>query len=130
PWNKFAQTASEAKLIAREDLKEPALADLLRLDDGAFRAFFSGSPVKRIGRDRFVRNVLIAAGNSEDKSLIPQIRSLLADASPQVRGAAIGALSRLAGRTQLALLMRDHDETDPQVLDEIAVALPAESTPH
>ena len=69
PWNKFAQAASEAKLKAREDLREPMLADLLTLDDAAFRTLFSGSPVKRIGRDRFLRNVLIAAGNSGDPSL-------------------------------------------------------------
>ena len=66
PWNKFARQASEAKLAARDDLREPRLAELLALDDAAFRAFFSGSPVKRIGRDRFLRNVLIAAGNSGD----------------------------------------------------------------
>jgi epoxyqueuosine reductase len=95
PWNKFASAASEAKLAAREDLREPALADLLRLDDAAFRAFFAGSPVKRIGRDRFVRNVLIAAGNSADAALKPVVRRLLDDASPLVRGAAIWALSRL-----------------------------------
>jgi len=95
PWNKFARAASEAKLAAREDLREPALADLLRLEDAAFRAFFAGSPVKRIGRDRFIRNVLIAAGNSADAALKPVVRGLLDDASPLVRGAAIWALSRL-----------------------------------
>ena len=71
PWNKFARTASEAKLAARDDLREPKLAELLALDDAAFRALFSGSPVKRIGRDRFLRNVLIAAGNSGDPSWLP-----------------------------------------------------------
>lgn len=95
PWNKFAQIASEAKLAAREDLREPKLSELLRLDDAAFRAFFSGSPVKRIGRDRFIRNVLIAAGNSTDPSLAGQVAGLLSDASPLVRGAAVWALSRL-----------------------------------
>src|SRR5690606_29076174 len=75
PWNKFANAASEAKLVAREDLKEPRLADLLRLDDPAFRALFSGSPVKRIGRDRFIRNVLVAAGNSGEAALIPQVQA-------------------------------------------------------
>ncbi len=74
PWNKFARAASEAKLSARDDLREPALADLLALDDAAFRALFSGSPVKRIGRDRFLRNVLIAAGNSGDRALIGAVR--------------------------------------------------------
>src|SRR5690606_8244280 len=89
PWNKFAKDASEAKLVAREDLKEPALSDLLALDDTSFRALFSGSPVKRIGRDRFIRNVLVAAGNSDEAALVPQVRSLLADPSPLVRGAAV-----------------------------------------
>src|SRR4051794_40152163 len=69
PWNKFAQSASEAKLVARDELRSPPLGDLLALDDGGFRALFAGSPVKRIGRDRFLRNVLIAAGNSGDPSL-------------------------------------------------------------
>ncbi|WP_245235579.1 tRNA epoxyqueuosine(34) reductase QueG [Mesorhizobium erdmanii] len=95
PWNKFARAASEAKLAARDDLREPALADLLRLDDAAFRALFSGSPIKRIGRDRFVRNVLIAAGNSGEPALAETVRALLGDASPLVRGAAIWALARL-----------------------------------
>ncbi|TJW09135.1 MAG: tRNA epoxyqueuosine(34) reductase QueG [Mesorhizobium sp.] len=102
PWNKFARAASEAKLVARDDLREPLLADLLRLDDAAFRSFFSGSPVKRIGRDRFVRNVLIAAGNSGDPSLAGTLRGLLGDASPLVRGAAVWALSRLVPRTEFA----------------------------
>jgi epoxyqueuosine reductase len=95
PWNKFAQMASEAKLAAREDLREPKLSDLLELDDAAFRTFFSGSPVKRIGRDRFIRNVLIAAGNCADPALAGQVTGLLSDASPLVRGAAVWALSRL-----------------------------------
>jgi epoxyqueuosine reductase len=95
PWNKFAASSSEMKLKAREDLKEPPIAFLLTLDDPTFRTFFSGSPVKRIGRDRFVRNVLIAAGNSGDASLIPQCRLLAEDASPVVRGMAIWALRRL-----------------------------------
>lgn len=95
PWNKFARVASEAKLAARDDLREPPLGQLLELDDAAFRAFFSGSPIKRIGRDRFIRNVLIAAGNSGEAALAGRVRNLLADASPLVRGAAIWALARL-----------------------------------
>ncbi|WP_192179449.1 tRNA epoxyqueuosine(34) reductase QueG [Mesorhizobium amorphae] len=102
PWNKFARAASEAKLVARADLREPPLADLLLLDDAAFRSFFTGSPIKRIGRDRFVRNVLIAAGNSGDDSLAGAVRDLLGDASPLVRGAAIWALSRLVPETEFA----------------------------
>ncbi len=95
PWNKFAVAASEMKLVAREELKAPAIADLLTLDDPGFRAHFSGSPVKRIGRDRFVRNVLIAAGNSGDRGLIETCTRLADDTAPVVRGMAAWALSRL-----------------------------------
>ena len=95
PWNKFAATASEAKLIAREDLKKPALADLLQLDDAAFRALFSGSPVKRIGRDRFIRNCLIAAGNSGDATLLPIVEGLRIDPHPDVAEAADWAMMEL-----------------------------------
>lgn len=102
PWNKFARAASEAKLAARDDLREPPLGQLLELDDAAFRAFFSGSPIKRIGRDRFVRNVLIAAGNSGDAALADPVRALLDDPSPLVRGAAIWALARLVPDAEYA----------------------------
>jgi len=95
PWNKFAALASEMKLVARDDLKAPRIADLLTLDDPTFRTHFSGSPVKRIGRDRFVRNVLIAAGNSGDRSLIDPCIRLADDTAPVVRGMAAWALSRL-----------------------------------
>ncbi|MGQ7792114.1 tRNA epoxyqueuosine(34) reductase QueG [Faunimonas sp. B44] len=96
PWNKFAAAASEAKLKARVDLEAPRLADLVRLDDAGFRQFFSGSPVKRIGRDRFIRNVLIAIGNSEREHFLPDVLRRLDDASPLVRGAAVWALERIA----------------------------------
>ncbi|MCG7506415.1 tRNA epoxyqueuosine(34) reductase QueG [Mesorhizobium retamae] len=125
PWNKFARAASEAKLVARADLREPALADLLKLDDAGFRALFSGSPVKRIGRDRFIRNVLIATGNSGDQGLVPAVRDLLDDASPLVRGAAVWALSRLtAGDTvhELAAAALS-EEDDIGVRDEWHLAL-------
>jgi epoxyqueuosine reductase len=95
PWNKFAQVGREAKLSARAELREPALAELVRLDDTAFRALFAKSPIKRIGRDRFVRNVLIAIGNSGDAALAVEAERLLVDASPLVRGAAVWALSQL-----------------------------------
>ncbi|MCP8897223.1 tRNA epoxyqueuosine(34) reductase QueG [Shinella daejeonensis] len=95
PWNKFAATASEMKLAAREDLKAPQIADLLTLDDPGFRTFFSGSPVKRIGRNRFVRNLLIAAGNSGDRTLIAPCRALADDPAPEVRAMVAWALSRL-----------------------------------
>ncbi|RWE29549.1 MAG: tRNA epoxyqueuosine(34) reductase QueG [Mesorhizobium sp.] len=126
PWNKFANAASEAKLAARDDLREPALADLLALDDAAFRAFFSGSPIKRIGRDRFVRNVLIAAGNSGEVALAAIVRGLLGDASPLVRGAAIWALARLVPETEYAERAANGLETedDAMVRDEWRLAWP------
>jgi epoxyqueuosine reductase len=96
PWNKFAQATREAKLAARDDLIAPPLAELAALDDAGFRAKFSGSPVKRIGRDRFVRNVLTAIGNSGDASLRPSAAGLAADPSPMVREAAEWALAELA----------------------------------
>lgn len=96
PWNKFALAASEMRLKAREDLVAPALAMLLGLDDAHFRTLFSGSPVKRIGRDRFLRNCLIAAGNSGDASLLAAIRALLSDPAPIVRAMAAWAHGRLA----------------------------------
>ncbi len=95
PWNKFAEAAQEARLTARAALVSPRLADLAALDDTAFRALFSKSPIKRIGRDRFVRNVLYAIGNSGDDALIESAEALLDDRSPLVRGAAVWALSRL-----------------------------------
>jgi epoxyqueuosine reductase len=98
PWNKFAVLSREAKLKARDDLVAPQLAELARLDDAGFRARFSGSPVKRTGRDRFVRNVLIAIGNSADPALAAEARRLLADPSPLVRAMAVWALSRLSSR--------------------------------
>ncbi|MEH7879364.1 tRNA epoxyqueuosine(34) reductase QueG [Rhizobium laguerreae] len=123
PWNKFASSASEMKLQAREDLKEPSIAFLLTLDDAAFRAFFSGSPVKRIGRDRFVRNVLIAAGNSGDKVLIGPCRLLSDDPSPVVRGMAVWALSRLMEAGEFAAFAAQRaDERDDDVLNEWRLA--------
>ncbi len=126
PWNKFARLASEAKLQARDELRAPGLADLLTLDDAAFRAHFSGSPIKRIGRDRFVRNVLIAAGNSSDRRLLPLIEELLRDQSPLVRGAAVWALSQLAGDERIATLAAAQEgESDAEVEKEWRLALSA-----
>lgn len=129
PWNKFARAASEAKLAARDELREPPLGELLQLDDTAFRTFFSGSPIKRIGRDRFVRNVLVAAGNSGDVSLAGPVRDLLGDASPLVRGAAIWALSRLvpAAEFNRQAAIYSKTETDTTVQDEWLSALPIEA---
>jgi epoxyqueuosine reductase len=96
PWNKFAQSAAANKaLLPRAELVAPRIADLLTLDDAAFRALFSGSPIKRTGRDRFVRNVAIAAGNSGDTGLVEPVAVLLDDDSALVRGAAVWALSKL-----------------------------------
>jgi epoxyqueuosine reductase len=95
PWNKFAAEAREAKLQARDDLKRPDLAFLARLDDAAFRKHFSGSPIKRIGRNRFLRNVLIAIGNSSDAALIEVARPHLDDPDPVVRDAAEWALDQI-----------------------------------
>jgi epoxyqueuosine reductase len=104
PWNKFAQKGREAKLAARDVLRAPELAELAKLDDPAFRAYFSKSPVKRIGRDRFVRNVLIAIGNSGSGRLAEVAKALLDDKSPLVRGAAIWALSQLIAPDEFATL--------------------------
>jgi len=120
PWNKFAVAGHEMKLKARADLAAPPLTELLALDDPAFRSFFSGSPVKRIGRDRFIRNCLIAAGNSGDPALIEHCRRLLGDASPYVRAMAVWALSRLGGLETSRHLLSE--ETDENVLAELQQA--------
>jgi epoxyqueuosine reductase len=123
PWNKFAHEASEMKLQAREDLKEPSIEYLLGLNDAAFRTFFSGSPVKRIGRDRFIRNVLIAAGNSNDRRFVEQCRKLSEDPSPVVRGMAIWAVSRLLEAGEFsAFAAQRPDESDSDVLSEWRLA--------
>jgi epoxyqueuosine reductase len=96
PWNKFAETAhAHAKFLPREELAAPRLAALLGLDDAAFRALFSGSPIKRIGRNRFVRNCLIAAGNSRDAALLPLVEGLRRDPDPVVAEAADWAAGKL-----------------------------------
>ncbi len=125
PWNKFAGTAREAKLQARDDLRSPSLASLLTLDDATFRTLFTGSPVKRIGRDRFMRNVLIACGNSGEPALIAAIEPHLADPSPLVRGAAVWALSELMDKEDFAALKLRHiaQESDADVLTEWRIAV-------
>ncbi|MBV6649679.1 MAG: tRNA epoxyqueuosine(34) reductase QueG [Hoeflea sp.] len=126
PWNKYAQAASEAKLIARDDLRSPPLSGFLAMDDAAFRAFFSGSPVKRIGRDRFLRNVLVAVGNSGEPDLAPPCEALLSDASPLVRGSAVWALSQLtAPRRMHELAAQAGQEPDADVRQEWQLALGA-----
>ena len=124
PWNKFAQEGRETKLAARDALRAPDLATLARLDDTTFRALLAKSPIKRIGRDRFIRNVLIAIGNSDDATLASEAEGLLADASPLVRGAAVWALSQLVDARTLAVLAKARAaETDEDVLMEWRYAL-------
>ncbi len=117
PWNKFATESREIKFKAREDLIAPSLSQLLRLDDANFRKLFSGSPVKRIGRDRFIRNVLIAAGNSGDPNLIEDIKIHLGDASSLVRAMAVWALGQLSP-VEFASERFLTNETDADVLRE------------
>ena len=130
PWNKFAQAGRDAKLSARDAMRAPSLAELARLDDKAFRARFTKSPVKRTGRDRFVRNVLIAIGNSGDPFLADEAERLLDDASPLVRGAAVWALGKL-DHDRLARIasLRRAAETDASVADEWASALAGPAAP-
>ncbi|WP_316357653.1 tRNA epoxyqueuosine(34) reductase QueG [Devosia sp.] len=115
PWNKFASVSREARLRARPELERPALADLVQLDDAGFRSLFAGSPIKRIGLARFLRNVLIAIGNSGDPALVPLVEARLDADEPVVRGAAIWALRRLAPERadslRLAYLAREGDSS-------------------
>jgi len=129
PWNKFAQAGREQKLAARDALVAPRLDALAALDDAAFRALFAKSPVKRTGRDRFVRNVMIAIGNSGDAALAAAATARLDDAVPLVRGAAVWALGRLMRRDEFAALAaaRAPAETDPAVAEEWAAALSSPS---
>ncbi len=115
PWNKFARMTEEADFLPRPQLNAPTLKGFIDLDDAAFRALFAGSPVKRIGRARFIRNVLIAAGNSGDASFLPAVEKLLSDETPLVRGAAVWAFQRLALATDVKsrredFLAREADE--------------------
>jgi len=112
PWNKFAQVGREARLSAREELAAPLLRDLARLDDAGFRALFRKSPVKRVGRDRFVRNVLIAIGNSRDTALTAEAVRLLIDPSPLVRAMAVWALGRLDAARARTLRPKAEDDAD------------------
>ncbi|MEZ5894558.1 MAG: tRNA epoxyqueuosine(34) reductase QueG [Parvularculaceae bacterium] len=124
PWNKFASAARESAFHARDELASPALADLAALDDAGFRTLFSGSPIKRTGRNRFVRNVLIAIGNSGDAKLAEIAEGLLRDESPLVRGAAVWALAQLAPANLPALRAKyGDDEADAGVRQEWANAL-------
>ena len=125
PWNKFARAGREAKLRQREDLAAIPLAELARLDDAAFRERFAGTPIKRTGRDRFLRNVLIAIGNSGEPSLAQEAAARLDDASPLVRAMAVWALARLSAPDVVEGLAQRYRscETDPAVREEWAAAL-------
>ena len=114
--------AREIKLIARADLEAPKLSELVQLDDAAFRAFFSGSPVKRIGHARFLRNALIAIGNGGDASLLPLVVERLNHESPLVRAMAVWAAARLCDHESFAALAQMHasSETDLDVRAEWA----------
>ena len=120
PWNKFAETSREARLAMRDELRLAPLAELAALDDADFRARFAGTPVKRTGRDRFVRNVVCALGNSGDVSLAPVAERLLTDSSPLVRGMAVWAARRLldAGAFQRLKSARRPREGDASVAEE------------
>lgn len=119
PWNKFASAAREVAFHARAELKVPGLDELAALDDAAFRDVFSGSPIKRIGRDRFVRNVCIAIGNSGAARFVPLLEALVQDPSALVRGASVWALLQL-GPERFSVLKAQNapGETDPDVLKE------------
>ncbi len=124
PWNKFARQAREAAFLPRGELTAPRLGDLAALNDASFREVFAGSPVKRIGRDRFVRNVMIAIGNSQDRALAAAAERGLTDDSPLVRGAAVWAFARLASPeafTRKRATLQPH-ETDTQVQEEWRMA--------
>jgi epoxyqueuosine reductase len=133
PWNKFAQAGREARLVQRDDLAALPLAELARLDDPAFRTHFSGTPIKRTGRDRFIRNVLIAIGNSGDPELAREAVRLLDDSSPLVRAMAVWAIARLLP-AQNVVAYRDERwdrEEDPDVREEwiqaVSVVSPVEA---
>jgi epoxyqueuosine reductase len=130
PWNKFAQVGREARLAQRENLAAPPLAELARLDDTAFRARFAGTPIKRTGRDRFIRNVLIAIGNSQHAELADEAVRLLDDASPLVRAMAVWAVRQLAPAADFAALrgVKAGAETDAQVCAEWNAGIDAGSS--
>jgi len=120
PWNKYAKKLKEPAYLPRPELSFPELGDLITLNDTDFRQIFAGSPVKRIGRDYFIRNILIAAGNSNDPALIPKVEKRLADPAPVIRAMAVWALSQLCEADQWLRLKEIHitSETDPYVRQE------------
>ena len=125
PWNKFAQASHDARFHARDGIDRAPLRDLVRLDEIAFRNLFRGSPIKRIGRDRFVRNVLIAIANAGDKTLAIEAERLIDDPSPLVRAMAVWALSRLLDADAFGALAEKYSpaELDPNVNAEWSASL-------
>lgn len=120
PWNKFANASREAQFAVREATDNPPLVELLELDDQTFRTRFAGTPVKRTGRNRIVRNALIASGNAQDQSLLPNITRLLRDDSPLIRAAAIWATKQLMNSDDFSKIRASHApcEHDEDVADE------------
>jgi len=120
PWNKFAARTKETAFLPRPELTAQKLTDYLDLDDAGFREVFRGSPIKRIGRDRFVRNVLIGIGNSGEADAVPRVEVLLRDPSPLVRAMAVWALYKLCSESEFAAIRAEHSpsESDPAVLTE------------
>ncbi|MEQ1649991.1 MAG: tRNA epoxyqueuosine(34) reductase QueG [Hyphomicrobiaceae bacterium] len=112
PWNKFAATSRELKFASTTTTDNPPLADILTLDDATFRTRFAGTPIKRTGRDRVVRNALIAAGNANDTTLLPKIEALLTDPAPIVRAMAVWAIRRLVSADKSASLRDQHERTE------------------
>ncbi len=131
PWNKFSQVARDARMAARAEFDAPPLSDLAGLDEAAFRGRFAGTPIKRTGRDRFLRNVLIAVGNSGDPALAPSAERNLIDAAPLVRGMAVWACGQLLEARACRALYERHGigETDPHVRAEWRAALDRSGTP-
>ncbi len=129
PWNKFASAATEIRFAAQPATDNPPLADLLALDDAAFRQRFAGTPVKRTGRNRIIRNTLIAAGNSGDRSLLRLITPLFEDESPLVRAMAVWSAKRLMREEEFAPFKSRYEarEADPEVAREWAEPLEGHS---
>lgn len=124
PWNKFARESRDARLAMQDRLDELSLAGLVELNDDAFRKLFAGTPIKRTGRDRFLRNVLIAIGNSRSMAYLSAVERRLADASPLVRGAAVWALAQITPEAEFHAVRPLHEtrEMDADVRAEWALA--------
>lgn len=120
PWNKFAKKAEELRFLARDEIDNPPLKELLKLDDESFRKKFSGTPIKRTGRDRFIRNCLIAAGNSKDQELVQNVQNHLRDENELVRATSVWAMEQLLQKEDFTKLKQTEivKEKHPLVLSE------------